>query len=88
MITLAVALDLLKTTKPTAGKAIDALVQAGILQEITGKRRDRIYAYRSYLNVLAEDVPAARAAENPRTFESALETVHKRFGRAMKRLAE
>lgn len=36
-------------------KAIDALVQAGVLQEITGKPRDRVYAYRGYLGVLGED---------------------------------
>ncbi|MCD4726863.1 MAG: Fic family protein, partial [Pirellulales bacterium] len=53
MISHAVAIDLLKTTKPTAAKAIDALVQAGIIKEITGKRRDRMYAYHAYLDVLA-----------------------------------
>jgi hypothetical protein len=37
-------------------KAIDALCQAGVLQEITGKRRDRVYAYRRYLDVLGRDV--------------------------------
>ena len=40
----------------TAGKAIDALARAGILAEITGKKRDRVYAYRAYLDVLAEDM--------------------------------
>lgn len=55
MVTLATAVDLLGTTKPTTGKAIDALSQAGILKEITGKKRDRIYAYRAYLDVLAEE---------------------------------
>jgi hypothetical protein len=46
---------LLKTTKPTAGKAIDVLCRAGILYETTGKQRDRIYAYNAYLKVLTED---------------------------------
>jgi Fic family protein len=55
MITLSGAMELLNTTKPTASKAIDALCQAKVLQEITGKLRDRIYAYRAYLNVLAQD---------------------------------
>ena len=53
-ITLGAAIDLLGTTKPTAAKAIDALVRAAVLEEITGKRRDRVYAYRPYLNALAE----------------------------------
>ncbi len=55
MVTLPRVMELLATTKPTAGKAIDALVQAGVLQEISGKKRDRVYAYRDYLEVLAED---------------------------------
>jgi Fic family protein len=55
MVTLAKARELVGATKPTTGKAIDALNQAGILKEITGRKRDRIYAYRSYLDVLAED---------------------------------
>ena len=41
--------------KPTAGKAIDALCKAGVLGETTGRQRDRVYAYRSYMKVLAED---------------------------------
>ena len=55
MITLSGAIELLNTTKPTAAKAIDALCQAGVLKEITGKRRDRVYAYGAYLDVLAKD---------------------------------
>jgi Fic family protein len=55
IVTLPRAIELLKTTKPTAGKAIDALCQAGVLHETTGKQRDRVYAYDAYLKVLAED---------------------------------
>lgn len=55
MVTLAKTQDLLETTKPTATKAIKALCDAGVLHEITGKQRDRIYAYQAYLKVLAED---------------------------------
>jgi Fic family protein len=55
IITLPRTMELLGTTKPTAGKAIDALCKAGILGETTGRQRDRIYAYGAYLNVLAED---------------------------------
>ena len=55
VITLQRTMDLLATTKPTAGKAIDALCKAGIVSETTGRQRDRVYAYSAYLNVLAED---------------------------------
>ncbi|MDP7015233.1 MAG: hypothetical protein QGG36_05515 [Pirellulaceae bacterium] len=52
-------MELVGATKPTTGKAIDALTRAGILAEITGKKRNRIYAYRAYLDVLAEDTAPA-----------------------------
>jgi Fic family protein len=55
MVGLANTIGMLKTTKPTAAKAIDVLRKAGVLQEITGKQRDRVYVYRAYLDVLAED---------------------------------
>jgi len=55
IVTLPTAMELLETTKPTAGKAINALRKAGILRETTGKQRDRVYAYHDYLNVLTED---------------------------------
>lgn len=55
VITLPRTMELLKTTKPTAGKTIDALCQAGIISETTGWQRDRVYAYSAYLKVLAED---------------------------------
>jgi Fic family protein len=58
MVTASKALELTESTKPTANKAIESLVEAGILEEITGKQRDRIYAYRKYLDVLAEDTAA------------------------------
>lgn len=77
MITHAAVIDLLEVTKPTAAKAIDALVQAGILHEITGKRRDRVYAYRAYLDALAVDVssPDEQSRDN-QTVEDALDMVH------------
>lgn len=55
MITLAGAMKMLKTTKPTASKAIDALQAAKILKETTGKQRDRVYAYHGYLRLLTSD---------------------------------
>jgi Fic family protein len=64
MVTIGIAIELLGTTKPTAAKAIDALVRAGVLHEITGKRRDRVYAYRTYLAALSEDL--GDVAKDPR----------------------
>jgi Fic family protein len=52
IITVAKTVKLLKTTKPTAIKAVSGLVDAGILVETTGRRRDRVYRYEAYLNLL------------------------------------
>ena len=55
IVTLRRVIQLLETTKPTALKTIDSLQRLGMLHEITGKRRDRVYAYKAYLDVLTED---------------------------------
>ncbi len=53
VVTLPLATELLGVSKPTAIKAIEALERTGILRETSGKRRDRVYAYQKYLDVLA-----------------------------------
>lgn len=53
LVTLAIVMKELQTTKPTALKAIAILEQTGILREITGRKRDRVFAYRNYQNLLA-----------------------------------
>lgn len=52
VVTLARAGELLAATKPTTQKAIDSLCAAGVLHEVTGRKRDRVYAWRSYIDVL------------------------------------
>lgn len=52
IVTVASAMALLETTKPTAGRAVDLLVGAGVLVETTGRKRDRSFAYRAYLDRL------------------------------------
>jgi Fic family protein len=52
IITVASTVKLLKTTKPTATKAVSGLVDAGILVETTGRRRDRSFSYEAYMNLL------------------------------------
>jgi Fic family protein len=52
IITIAKVVKLLKTTKPTAIKAVSGLIDAGILVETTGRRRDRVYRYEAYLKLL------------------------------------
>ena len=65
VVTVATVMRLVGTTRPTAGRAIESLAEAGILVETTGKRRDRSFVYRDYLDRLRvgtelEDRPAKR----------------------------
>lgn len=41
-------------TFPTVGRGVEALVRLGIVREITGNRRNRIFAYSRYLEILGE----------------------------------
>ena len=52
IVTVAAAMKLLDTTKPTATRAIETLIAAGVLMEITGRKRDRSFAYQGYINRL------------------------------------
>ena len=52
IVTIASAVDLLGTTKPTATKAVLSLVDAAVLAETTGRRRDRAFGYVAYLDRL------------------------------------
>ena len=54
IMTIATVMTLLDTTKPTAGRAVDTLVDAGVLVETTGRKRDRAWAYQRYLDGLPE----------------------------------
>lgn len=52
VISMPLVTRLLSTTKPTAGKAIEVLVAAGILAELGERKRDRLYRYENYLRLL------------------------------------
>lgn len=39
---------------PTAAKTVEALIKLGIVRELTGRRRHRVFAYDRYLTVLNE----------------------------------
>jgi Fic family protein len=45
-------------TAPTVGKALDNLTRLEIVREITGRRRERVFAYDRYLALLNEDTTA------------------------------
>jgi Fic family protein len=54
IVTVKSAVRICDTTRPTAAKAIDSLCRTGILEETSGRKRDRTYAYRDYLSLLRE----------------------------------
>lgn len=61
LISVPHAAKLLKLSQPTVQKSLDHLSALGIAQEITGKRKRRIYRYSSYMDILDEGTePLAR----------------------------
>jgi len=52
VVNIPTVVKLLKTTKPTAGKAVQLLENLGVLTETSGKQRDRTFAYTRYLEKL------------------------------------
>lgn len=76
IVTVARAMKILEASKPTAGRAVDALVNAGVLQEMTGRQRSRSFAYGAYMERLRVGtelesvrgrVPAAKTATRSAT---------------------
>jgi Fic family protein len=52
LITIQAASRELGLSLPTVGKSLEHLVDLGIMREVTGKQRRRVFAYRKYLDVL------------------------------------
>jgi Fic family protein len=48
------------TTFPTTAAALDHMQRLGIMREITGKQRHRLFAYRGYLDILNEGTEPIR----------------------------
>jgi len=67
LVSVASAMKILDTSKPTAARAIYSLVGAGVLTETTGKKRDRWYSYNGYLERLrvGTDLDVQRRAKRP-----------------------
>ena len=45
---------LLDVTHPTAAKMVSLLEDLGILKEMTGQQRNRMYVFESYLNLFSD----------------------------------
>ena len=55
VITIKYASARLGATAMTVGRLLDQLILRGIVEEVTGRRRDRVYRYSPFLDVLAAD---------------------------------
>jgi hypothetical protein len=44
-------------TLPTTLKALERLTALGIVRETTGRRRNRVFAYRPLIQLLQDDLP-------------------------------
>lgn len=49
---------LLSLSPPTVRASLQALADAGIVKEVSGRRRDRVFGYRRYLDLIASDTNA------------------------------
>jgi Fic family protein len=54
LLSIRAAVKELGLSAPTVGAAFSHLAGLGIVREVTGKRRDRLFAYTDYLAILAE----------------------------------
>jgi Fic family protein len=55
---IALAEDRLKLSFVTAAKLMDGLIDLGIVEEVTGRRRNRVYRYSPYLALFSDQMPA------------------------------
>lgn len=46
---------------PTVGKALDHLTAMGLVRELTGKQRNRLFAYGPYLALLSDSAGGGQA---------------------------
>lgn len=54
LINIVLTQELLGVTYPTASRVIDHLVSIGYLEEITGRKRDRIFRYTPYVEIFED----------------------------------
>jgi len=53
-VTVPLLANKLDMTPPTARSALNNMVRLGVIKEITSKKRDKVYVYRKYLDILEE----------------------------------
>ena len=64
IMTIKYAASQMSATSTTIGKLLDQLVQLGIVTEITGQRRNRVYRYTPFLHILTNEANQ-QTGDNP-----------------------
>ena len=59
VVTIKYATARLSSTPSTVGRMLDELASLGIVDEVTGRRRNRVYRYSPFLDVLADEGDSA-----------------------------
>jgi Fic family protein len=57
---IAAAAKALKISIPTVTAALNHLLRVGIVEEVTGKQRDRVFTYSRYFNLVSEGTEPLR----------------------------
>jgi hypothetical protein len=60
ILSIAATAEKIESTFPTVAAAIEHLKRLGILHEITGRQRHRLFAYRGYMDILNEGTQPLR----------------------------
>jgi Fic family protein len=60
IVTIQKAAQELSLSEPTIASALGHLISIGIVREVTGKQRHRVFAYQAYLDRLAEGTEPRR----------------------------
>ena len=53
-VTVPLLVSELRMTPPTARSALNHMTSIGVIKEMSGKKRDKIYVYRKYLDILED----------------------------------
>lgn len=59
LVTVRDVQKLIGTTYPAANKVVARLAEHGILREITGNVRNRVFRYADYIDLFGESIPEA-----------------------------
>jgi Fic family protein len=60
IVNIAATAKALKLSIPTVTVALNHLVRIGVVEEVTGKRRDRLFTYSRYFNIVSEGTEPLR----------------------------